>query len=133
MALTEDTETLMKHYTILVDVLKFYLELVLKFITFSFAVTGAIVSYYLSQPNTGYMRYALILPFVVNLALAIFAFYASSFVGYLDKELDRIRDAVGFLDVIDATFLTKMLYLAGVLSTVVVILLVVLFLMRPVI
>ena len=132
MALTNDTETLMKHYAIIVDVLKFYLDLILKFITFSYAVTGAIVSYYLSQPNTGFMRWALIPPLIVNLLFAIFALYSSRYVHYLDKELEHIKTTVGFSDVVDVTFLTKMLYLACGLSALVVIFLVVLYWARPV-
>ncbi|MDQ3130526.1 MAG: hypothetical protein M3Q99_07175 [Acidobacteriota bacterium] len=122
----------MKHYVVLVDLLKFYLDLVLKFNTFSYAVTGAIVSYYLSQPNTGFMRWALIFPLVVNLFLAGFAVYSALYVGYLDRELDRIKITVGLGEVPDATFLAKLLVLSGILCAVIVIILGVLLYQRPV-
>ncbi len=132
MDLTNSSETLMKHYVVLVDLLKFYLDLVLKFNTFSYAVTGAIVSYYLSQPNTGFMRWALIFPLVVNLFLAGFAVYSALYVGYLDRELDRIKITVGLGEVPDATFLAKLLVLSGILCAVIVIILGVLLYQRPV-
>lgn len=54
---TADKDTLMKQYQMMVDVHKFYFEIVLKFLVFHYAVTGAILSFYLSQPNVGVMHF----------------------------------------------------------------------------
>ncbi len=77
---SSNTETLTKHYEVLIDAYKHHLDLVLKVDAFYYAVTGAITSYYLSKPNVGYMRFALILPILMGATLAIFVFFAAYWV-----------------------------------------------------
>jgi hypothetical protein len=126
-----NNETLMKHYGILIDAYKYHLDLVLKVDAFYYAIAGAIVSYYLSQPNNGYMRLALALPILMGLLLAAFAFFAAYWVNPLGHELDRVKDLLGFEAIPSVTFLKLLLYLSGIFFLIVATGLVVLTMVRP--
>lgn len=71
-------DTLMKQYQILVDAYKSYFDLILKFILFSYAVTGAILSFYLSQSRQGIMRFGLFFPMIMNALFAWLSFEGAS-------------------------------------------------------
>jgi hypothetical protein len=71
----QQNDNLMKQYQMMVDIYKFHFEMVLKFILFYYAITGAILSFYLTQPNAGFMRtYALLLSSVLGFGFSVFAF-----------------------------------------------------------
>jgi hypothetical protein len=53
------------------DLYKFFFDWVLKLVIFYYGSTGAIVSFYLSQPQPTPVRYALALPFVVSILLLL--------------------------------------------------------------
>ena len=57
---TPDKDVLMKQYQLMVDTYTKYLDVTIKFTLFTYAVTGAILSFYLSQPAQGVMRFALL-------------------------------------------------------------------------
>jgi hypothetical protein len=70
-ALTPPTrEDVWRQISLHTDLYKHYLELVLKFNAFYFVLTGAIVSFYLSRPDPGVLRFSLLLPILLGLALA---------------------------------------------------------------
>jgi len=128
---SSNTETLTKHYEVLIDAYKHHLDLVLKVDAFYYAVTGAITSYYLSKPNVGYMRFALILPILMGATLAIFVFFAAYWVDPLGHELDRVKDSLGFQAIPSVTFIKLLLVISGAFFSIVVIGLVILSIVRP--
>jgi len=87
---TLSDDNCMKQYQMMVDIYKFHFEIVLKFIIFYYAITGAILSYYLSKENTGFMRFALVLPIFMGLALGVFAFFGAKEVNPLKKDIIRV-------------------------------------------
>lgn len=105
----------MKQYQMMVDVHKFYFEIVLKFLIFHYAVTGAILSFYLSQPSTGVMRFALLFPIFMSVVFSVFTYYGSYRIDYMEEEIIRVTDLLG-LDVYpDPMFLKYLLRVASLL------------------
>lgn len=127
---TADKDTLMKQYQMMVDVHKFYFDIVLKFLIFHYAVTGAILSFYLSQSNTGVMRFALIFPIFMSLIFSVFAYFGSTRVDLMEEEVIRITNLLG-LDVYpDPLFLKYMLRVASLLCIAITVALIVISLAR---
>jgi hypothetical protein len=104
-----DKDTLMKQYQLMVDIYKFYFEILLKFLVFHYAVTGAIVSFYLSQPNVGFIRFALAFPIFMSIVFGAFAFFASCRIQSIIDEIIRVTTALDLRAYPDATFLKHML------------------------
>jgi hypothetical protein len=87
-------DSLMKQYQMMVDVYKFHFEISLKFIIFYYAITGAILSYYLSEPNTGFMYYALVLPIFMGFVFSAFAFLGALEVDSIKKHIVVVADGL---------------------------------------
>lgn len=111
ISLTETT--LLEQYKILMDLHKFYFELVLKFTVFHYAVTGGILSFYLSQKNEGFMKYALVFPIIMNLLFALFSFLGAWRNPPLAEEVERVTDLLGYEAHPDLHFLSIVLYLSS--------------------
>jgi hypothetical protein len=73
----ERVELLFNHYKIHIELYKHYLELLIKFNLFYYAITGAILSFYFSNHTVTFIQYLLIFPFIMSFAFSIFFFYAS--------------------------------------------------------
>ncbi len=129
VSLTETT--LLEHYKVLMDLHKFYFELVLKFTVFHYAVTGGILSFYLSQKNEGFMKYALIFPIIMNLFFALFSFLGALRNPPLAEEVERITDVLGYEAHPDLHFLSTILYLSSILYLLIAIGLTVISFWRP--
>ncbi len=111
----DQKELLFKQYQLLIDAYKYYLEIVLKFIIFHYAVTGAILSFYLSQQNTGIMRFALVFPIFMSIVFAVFTFFGSYRVFYMTEEVERITVLLDLEGFPDPKFLEYVLRIAGIL------------------
>jgi hypothetical protein len=92
-----------------------YLELVLKVNVFYYAVTGAILSYFFSHPQESLEKYALLLPLVMSLALAILFFIGSYLAKYTRQETFALRDALGLMVAPEIGVLILLLIIFGVL------------------
>jgi hypothetical protein len=114
-----DKDVMMKQYQILVDTYKTYLDLILKFILFSYAVTGGILSFYLSQRNEGIIKAGLVFPVIMNSAFAALSFLAAGRVKPLSEEVERVTNALDLLATPDIDFLAFALRLLGVLFIIV--------------
>jgi len=89
-------ETLLRQYQIHVDLYKHYLELSLKVNIFYYAITGAILSFYFTRPHDYYfIKYSLILPFLMSLLFAGIFIYSSIILNVTRKEVFQIRDWLG--------------------------------------
>jgi hypothetical protein len=129
---TPDKDTAMKQYQLIVDIHKFYFEMALKFLVFHYAVTGAILSYYLSQPNTGVMRFALIFPIFMSLIFSAFAFFGSLRIDVFEEEMLRNIEVLGVWVYPDPRFLKYLLRVVSLLALAIVIALIVISILRPV-
>lgn len=88
-------EILWKQYQTNVELFKFYMDLVVKFNVFFYAVTGAIISFVLAQVGASAMvRWALALPLVMSLCFAVFFVYGAVLMRILRNETFELRDAL---------------------------------------
>jgi hypothetical protein len=80
-----------KHYQIHADIYMNHLELVLKLNLFYYAITGAILSFYMSNRLP---RLILVFPFLMSVGIAVFAFYGLVLVRRMQRELELVRSAL---------------------------------------
>jgi len=67
-------ELLWRQYQLVMKTYRDYLELLLKINVFYYAVTGAILSYYFIHDTQPQIKFALLLPLLMNLAFLILFF-----------------------------------------------------------
>lgn len=106
---------LLHQYDTIVSLYKHHLDLVLKVNVFIYAVTGAILSFYLSQPLNGLVKYALIFPSVMNGAYSSFFFVAASHIQAFDIDMRAINQSLGLISYPDVMFLKKALQISALL------------------
>ena len=91
-----DSDTLWERYKHEVELHRGYLDLVIKINIFYYAITGAVISFYfLHFKDEPLLIYALILPFVMSVAFAIF-FYRSAMAAdisqrYIEKITEEMK------------------------------------------
>jgi hypothetical protein len=112
-----DRDTLVAQYQVVADLYKFYFAFALKLLIFHYAVTGAILSFYFSQPNIGLMRFALMFPALMSIAFAVLAFYGSCCVTSLRNEIISVAGTLKLKATPDVRFLKLLLIIAGTLLT----------------
>ncbi len=93
----DDRELLWKQYNLNVDLYRSYLELVIKINIFYYAVTGAILSYYFAHSKEALVKWSLLLPLVMSVALGVFFLIGACLARVPRKETFKIRDALGLL------------------------------------
>lgn len=109
-------DVLMKQYQTLVDTYKTYLDLILKFVLFSYAVTGGIVSYCLAQAQQNRtIKFGLLFPIVMNASFAGLCFLGASRVKPLTDEVERVTNELKLSATPDIQFLAWVLSLLGCL------------------
>lgn len=92
-----DTELLLKEFQLHVDLVKHYLDLVIKFNVFYYAVTGALLSYYFTNSKTeNIVKLSLILPISMSLLFGILFITASRAIPKVDVELGYISRLLNF-------------------------------------
>jgi len=65
-------DDLWQEYQICIDLYKFYVDITVKILIWYYGITGAILSFYFSERNTGHIgRWALLLPCAMSIALAV--------------------------------------------------------------
>ena len=110
---------LWKQFSIHVDLYKHYLDLIIKFNAFHYAVTGAIISFYFSKNDISLIRYSLLFPVLMSFGFAVFFFYATSKIKNLRAELLDIVEALGLHMIPEVNVLKFLLILSGVLFLIV--------------
>ncbi|HTC90447.1 MAG TPA: hypothetical protein VK686_19205 [Bryobacteraceae bacterium] len=118
-AVTPTQDILWKQYELHVGLYKEYLNLLLKFNAFYYAATGAILSYYFSKPEIPWMRFSLLFPCVMSVALSLLFFYGASQSEYTRQELFQIRDRLGLDTAPEYAVLKVFLWISAVLMVVV--------------
>ena len=119
-ALVFSKEDLWKQYEISVDLYKHYLKLTIEINVFYYAITVAIVSYYFAHrveaPDT---RFALALPILMSILLAIFFIYGCAINRYSRDEMSRIRNALQLFIIPEFAVLDWLLIIFAVLMVLV--------------
>jgi hypothetical protein len=116
-----DQTILLKQYDIHVDLYKLYLDLVLKFNIFYYAVTGAILSFYFTNTaDVGAPRFLLLLfPVLMSLGFAVFFLWAASLLEYTRTDVRNIVRALGLQVFPEMRILGALLRLSGCLFIIV--------------
>lgn len=106
---------LMRQYEISVDLYKHYLKLTIELNVFYYAITGAIVSYFLVHRSEPLMKWALALPLLMSLLFAGLFIYGGVQQIAFRHEVFRIRDALGFRVAPEMLVLSVFLYIYSAL------------------
>lgn len=124
-------ELLWQQQVMNVELYKHYLKLVVEFNVFFYAITGAVVSYYLSNAEQPMMRFALALPLLMSVMFAVFFFYCMTLVKPLGEDLAKVRKALELLTAPEASVLSIFLLISALLMIVVAIGLAAIILCQP--
>lgn len=111
----DKVKILLHQYDTIVNLYKHNMDLTIKVNIFIYAVTGSILSFYLSKQSIGLMRYALIFPSIMNFGYAFFFYQASKKVTPFHIDLIAINKALGLLSFPDITILQRTLELSSLL------------------
>lgn len=103
------SEILWKQYQQNVDLYKFYMDLVIKFNLFYYAVTGGIVSFYFANSHIENIKYSLLLPLLISISFSGFFIYGAILMKHLRKEVFEIRDKLSFSAAPDVGVLSVLL------------------------
>jgi hypothetical protein len=87
---------LWEQYKHCIDLHRSYLDLVIKINVFYYAVTGAIISFYFYNSEDPLMRFSLVLPFLMSIALAIFFYRAASAADVTHSDIEKMATNLGF-------------------------------------
>jgi hypothetical protein len=112
-------ELLWRQYSQNVELYKFYMDLVVKFNVFYYAVTGAILSFFFANPDTQEVKYALLLPIIMSVAFAFFFIYGAVLTRVLRDDVFSIRDNLGLRAAPDVGVLSVLLSIFAVVFIVV--------------
>ena len=93
----DDRELLWKQYSLNIDLYRGYLELVVKMNVFYYAVTGAILSYYFTHSTEPLVKWSLLLPLFMSVAIGTFFLIGARLARVTRYETFQIRDALGLL------------------------------------
>ena len=110
---------LWRQYQTHVDLYKHYLELTLKLNVFYYAVTGAIVSFYLSRHQPGVLKYVLVLPVVMGLGFALLFIFGGVLNLISRWEVKRLVGALGLMVYPEFWVLSILLWLSATLFSIV--------------
>jgi hypothetical protein len=103
-------------YETLVGLYKHHLDLVLKVNIFTYAITGAILSFYFSfQQNNKLIAYSLIFPLIMNTIYAAYFFFASTKIHAFIADIKAIHAALNLIAYPDMNFLRYALIISAVL------------------
>jgi hypothetical protein len=116
----DQLKILLHQYQTIVDWYKHHIRLLLEANIFIYAVTGSILSYYVSQkPHDGIMQYSLILPVVMNFSYAILFYYGSTNMGWFSEEIKDISVKLNLKSIPDVMFLSTALRVSSLLFAII--------------
>jgi hypothetical protein len=125
-----DRDSLWKQYQLHIDLYKYYLDMVIKFNVFYYAVTGAILSFYFSKTEVSLIRYSLLFPILLSVSFGGFFLYGSTLLEVVRQEVFDIRDKLQLDTAPEMNVLKILLRITAVLFLFVAICLLVLFFVR---
>jgi hypothetical protein len=109
-----DKDILIKQYDILVCAHTQWLELILKYNTAYYVITGAILSFYLSRADVRALRLSLLLPLFIGIGLMTFAFQCAHLMDEVERELDGLQAALNLGVTPKAVFIKRLLFWSGI-------------------
>lgn len=110
-----NSDLLWKQYQLNIDLYKGYLELALRINIFYYAITGAIISYYLKTPDVTQLKFSLVLPLLMSVAFGVFFIIGAILARVPRIETFRIRDKLGLMAAPEIGVLIILLYIFAAL------------------
>ena len=98
-----------------IDLYKHYLKLTIEFNVLYYAITGAILSYYLTHSGLPFIKYSLVLPLAMSALFAGFFVYGARLMAVSRDEVFNIRDSLDFESAPDLTVLSVLLWIFSTL------------------
>ena len=116
-----DRELLWKQYEPHTDLYKHYLEMVLKYNAFYYAVTGAILSFYFTKSEIPLVKYAMLLPILMSLIFGVLFVFAGVLNRVTRNDIFRLRDELNLetapeMNILGATLAVSALLMLTVAS-----------------
>ncbi len=109
------TDLLWKQYSLHIELYKFYLEIVIKLNLFYYAITGPMLSFYFSRSNESLLKYSLILPVAMSIALGIFFIYGIRRLKVVRQDVFNLRDQLSLSVAPDLNVLSYLLLIFSIL------------------
>jgi hypothetical protein len=103
-----------KQYALMVDLYKFYLDLVVKVGALHYAITGAIVSYYLTHKGDDKIWWALLLPAVLSFGFAAAFLCGAGLHRLTRRHLFDLRDHLNLAVAPETGFLSMFLWILAI-------------------
>lgn len=122
----DKAEALWRQYSTNIDLYKHYLKISIEFNVFYYAITGAILSFYLKNADAPMLKWSLVLPLAMSALFAGFFVYGAILMDEIRKEVFNIRDALGFQTAPEVRVLSVLLWIFAALMLIVAIAIVVL-------
>jgi hypothetical protein len=123
----DEKELLWHQYETSIETYKHYLKLAIELNAFYYAITGAIVSYYLAHAAQPLMRFALLLPVAMSFLFGGLLAYGAVLNGITRQNVFSLRDKLGLEVSPELAILTALLAVMALLMLLVAIGLLVLF------
>jgi hypothetical protein len=111
-------EILWRQYATHVDLYKFYMDLVLKGVTFFYAITGAILSYYFAHESDPRMKFALLLPVLMSVSFTAIFLYGARLMKTIRDEVFDIASKLKLETGIEVQVLVVTLWSFGIVLAV---------------
>jgi hypothetical protein len=121
-----DRELLWRQYNLWLDLYKFHMDLVLKANAFFYLITGGILSFYFAHPEQRLIKWSLLLPAFMSLALTIAFAYGARLVTLKSTDLSALTQKLDFETVPDVGVLTVLLWAGSAIFLVVAVSLIIL-------
>jgi hypothetical protein len=112
-------DLLWKQYELETGLYKHYLELILKFNTFYYAVTGAIVSFYFTKADVPLAKYALLFPILMGIVFGVVFVFAVIALQISRETVFNIRDKLNLEAAPEINVLGALLAMSALLQFVV--------------
>jgi hypothetical protein len=90
-----EREILWRDYALNAQLYQFYLDASLKLNVFYYAITGGILSFCLAREQTGYIRWALMLPLIMSGCFAFLLGYSSFLAKTLSEDTALLAEKLG--------------------------------------
>ncbi|MEH2045704.1 hypothetical protein [Nostoc sp.] len=106
----QDPEMLWKQYILWIDLYKYYLDSAFKANVFFYAITGGILTFYFSNPQKQYIKYALLLPTLMSGSFLYIAIYGIRAFKITKNEVKLLANELELKEFPDLNVLTLVLY-----------------------
>ena len=107
----QESGMLWNQYILWIDLYKYYLDSAFKANVFFYAITGGILTFYFSNPQKQYLKYALLLPTLMSGSFLYIAIYGIRAFEITKKEVSLLAKELGIKEYPDLNVLTIVLWI----------------------